>query len=70
MKINELRELSNNELTQKLEDLREEMFNLRFHKASNRLENNQRVGKVRRTVARIHTILTQRSGNQEVNNGK
>ncbi len=60
MKIVELREFSNDELTQKLEDLKEESFNLRFNKALNRLENPLRIREVRRDIARIKTLLTER----------
>jgi len=59
MKSTELRELTVDELHQKLEDFREELFNLRFQKSANRLENTNRLGKVKRTIARIHTILTE-----------
>ena len=59
MKSTELRELTVDELHQKLEDFREELFNLRFRKSANRLENTNRLGDVKRTIARIHTILTE-----------
>jgi len=70
MKPSELRELSNQELKQKIEDCKEELFNLRFQRAANRLSNNQRFREVKTDVARINTILSERSRNQEVNNGK
>ena len=60
MKITELRELTNEELQQKLEDSHEELFNLRFQKAMNRLENPMRIREVRRDVARIKMLLTDR----------
>ena len=60
MKIAELRELTNEELQQKLQDFSEELFNLRFQKALNQLENQNRVNDVKRDVARIKTILTER----------
>jgi large subunit ribosomal protein L29 len=60
MKIAELRELTNEELHQKLDDMLEEMFNLRFQKAMNRLENAMRIREVRRDVARIKTLMTER----------
>ncbi len=61
MKMTELREMSNDELVVKLEDLRQELFNLRFQKASNRLENPGRIGVVRKDIARIKTLQTQRA---------
>ncbi|HHE39008.1 MAG TPA: 50S ribosomal protein L29 [Candidatus Cloacimonetes bacterium] len=60
MKIMELRELTNDELRQKYEDSREELFNLRFQKAMNRLENPLRIKDVRRDIARIKTLITER----------
>lgn len=60
MKITELRELTNEELHQKLDDMLEELFNLRFQKAMNRLENAMRIREVRRDVARIKTLMTER----------
>jgi large subunit ribosomal protein L29 len=57
MKALELRELSISELEQKLEDFREELFNLRFQKSMNRLENTNRISDVRKGIARINTLL-------------
>ena len=62
MKMTELRDMSNDELAVKLNDLREELFNLRFQKASNRLENPGRISVVRKDIARIKTLQTQREG--------
>ncbi len=61
MKIAELRDFSNEELNQKLEDLREEYFKLRFQKAMNRLENPLRMKSVRKDIARIKTLQTERA---------
>lgn len=61
MKISELRELTEEELRQKLEDFREELFNLRFQQSMNRLENTNRLSEVKKSVARIKTLLTERS---------
>jgi large subunit ribosomal protein L29 len=61
MKIAELRDFSNEELNQKLEDLREELFKLRFQKAMNRLENPLRMSAVRKDIARIKTLQTERA---------
>ncbi len=59
MKTEELRELSITELNAKLEQLRIEMFNLRFQKAKNLLDRTDRVRFVRRDIARILTIIKQ-----------
>jgi large subunit ribosomal protein L29 len=58
--IVELNQMSNDKLEKSLEDAREELFNLRFQKASARLENTARLRQVRRDVAQIETVLHQR----------
>jgi large subunit ribosomal protein L29 len=58
--IVELNQMSNDKLEKTLEDAREEIFNLRFQKASARLENTARLRQVRRQVAQIETVLHQR----------
>ncbi len=60
MKINELRELSTAELEEKLASYKQELFNLRFQNAINQLENPQRIGDVKKTIARILTIIHER----------
>ncbi len=60
MKISELRELTNEEITKKLEDNKEELFNLRFQKSMNRLENGNKLKDVKRDIARMKTLLTER----------
>ena len=57
MKASELRELSYEELTDKLTEAKEEAFNLRFQFATNQLDNTARLPQVRREVARIATIM-------------
>lgn len=56
----ELREMNYRELTEKLAESKEELFNLRFQLATNQLDNTARVGAVKKTVARVRTILRQR----------
>lgn len=58
--IVELNQMSTDKLEKTLEDAREEMFNLRFQKASARLENTARLRQVRRQVAQVETVLHQR----------
>ncbi|MHB8171523.1 MAG: 50S ribosomal protein L29 [Thermincolia bacterium] len=60
MKANELKNLSSEELVKKLNDLKDELFKLRFQLATNQLENPMRIREVRRTIARFKTILRQR----------
>ena len=57
MKIKEIRDKSTEELEGELEKLKKELFNLRFQKAGGQLENTARVRFVRRTIARILTVL-------------
>ncbi|MBE6824937.1 MAG: 50S ribosomal protein L29 [Ruminococcaceae bacterium] len=57
MKASELRELSVAELELKLKDLKEELFNLRFQLAINKLENPMQITKVKRDIARVSTVI-------------
>ena len=65
MKASELRSLSELELNNRLNDSHQELFNLRFQRASGQLTNTARVREVRRQIARIKTLLRQR----ELTNG-
>ena len=49
------------QLRDKLSDLRKEQFNLRFQKATGQLEKTSRVRQVRRDIARIETVLSEKS---------
>ena len=60
MKVTELRELSTAELTEKLTESKKELFNLRFQNAINQLDNPKRIGDVKKTIARINTIIHER----------
>ena len=66
MKAMELRTKTADELTSLLTDLKKEQFNLRFQKASGQLENTSRVRVVRREIATISTVLTEKRNNVEV----
>ena len=57
MKAGEIRELSHEEKLQKIDDLREEIFNLRFQHETGQLENPQMMKQIRRDIARVRTIL-------------
>ena len=61
MKATDLRTKSDDELKQQLLDLRKESFNLRFQAASGQLENTARKGQVKKDIARIKTILGERT---------
>ena len=63
--INKIRELSETELNKKLQDLKEELFNLRFQHAINQLENPMRLKAVKKEIAIIKTILRE----NELKNG-
>lgn len=57
MKASELRKLSAAELNEKLSELKQELFNLRFQHAVNQLENPMRMKAVKRDIARVKTVL-------------
>ncbi len=61
MKINELRDKSIDELNTRERDLREQLFKLRFQRATGRMENPMKIRDVRREIARIQTLLNERS---------
>jgi len=60
MKVNEIRELSGTELENTLADLKKELFNLRFQNATNQLENPMRIHEVKKTIAKIKTVMAER----------
>ena len=60
MKAAELRELTVEELQTKLTELKEELFNLRFQLAVNQLDNSNRIGAVKKDIARVSTVIRQR----------
>lgn len=56
MKVNEIRDMSADEQTQKLQSLKEELFNLRFQHATGQLENPMRLREVKKSIAQVKTI--------------
>lgn len=60
MKMTDIRELSDEELTKKLEDGRAELFNLHFQMATSQLDNTARVKTVKRDIARVQTEMRAR----------
>ena len=61
MKANELRALSSAELTAKLGELKDELFNLRFQLAINQLENPHKITDVKHDIARVMTVLREKN---------
>ena len=57
----ELRKMSAEELNAKLKELKEELFNLRFQHAINQLDNPQKIVEVKRNIARVMTILSEKN---------
>ncbi len=60
MKPSELREMTIDELRKKDQELRKELFNLRFQHATHQLENTARLKLVRREIARVNTIIKEK----------
>lgn len=60
MKVKELRNLADTELNQKLADMKAELFNLRLNHATNQLDNPLRMKEVKKTIAKIKTVLKER----------
>ena len=59
MKASELRELTSAELENKLQSLKEELFNLRFQLTINQLDNPMRIKAVKKDIARVQTVIRQ-----------
>ncbi|MBQ4517015.1 MAG: 50S ribosomal protein L29 [Clostridia bacterium] len=67
MKVTEIRDFTNQELESNLADLKKELFNLRFQNATNQLENPMRIVEVKKTIARIKTVLAERKLEEKAN---
>ena len=63
MKINDIRKMSNEELTKKITETKEELFTMRMQQANGTLEKPTRLRELRRDVARMKTILKERKLN-------
>ena len=59
--VEDLNKKSDVELAQALVDAKKELFNLRFQNATNQLDNTARIKDVRRNIARIQTVITQKA---------
>jgi large subunit ribosomal protein L29 len=62
MKVEELRNLTVDDLGRKVSELNQELFNLRFQLHTGHLENTARIPQVRREIARVKTILQEKRG--------
>lgn len=60
MKANEIRDLTTAEIEQNVKSLKEELFNLRFQLATGQLENTARIREVRKSIARLKTVVRER----------
>ena len=65
----EFRALNAEELTERLSEAKEELFNLRFQSATGQLTNNRRLGIVKRDIARIYTVMRERELGLSTNPG-
>ncbi|HAL31382.1 MAG TPA: 50S ribosomal protein L29 [Lachnospiraceae bacterium] len=59
--LEDLRAKSGTELASDLTAAKKELFNLRFQNATNQLDNTSRIGEVRKNIARIQTVITEKS---------
>lgn len=65
MKARELRDYSREELTQRLKEAKEELFNLRFQAATGQLDNTSRIVETKRNIARICTVMREQELSEE-----
>jgi large subunit ribosomal protein L29 len=62
MKAQDLRDLTTEELAAKLKEVGEELFNLTFQHGNNQLENTARLGQAKKDLARVKTVLREKTG--------
>lgn len=65
MKISKIREMSSPDLEKELGELKQELFKLRFSLATNGLDNPNKIKEVKKDIARVNTILTERKLQEE-----
>ena len=65
MKVSEIRELGPEEMQSKVDDLREELFNLRFQHGTGQLENSQKLKQTKRDIARLKTVMREVALNKD-----
>jgi large subunit ribosomal protein L29 len=61
MKANEIREWDTAKINLEIIELKKELFDLRFQQATGQLENTARIGKVKKAIARMKTVLNERA---------
>lgn len=64
MKIADIRKLSSDEINAQIAELKAELFNLKFQNALGQVQNTARIGQVRKTIARMKTILSERKSEE------
>ena len=60
MNVKEIREMSNEQLLKTIDEYKEELFDLRFQRATGQIENTMRIRELKKSIARIKTVLTER----------
>jgi large subunit ribosomal protein L29 len=65
MKASEIRELGGQEIQQKITELKETLFNLRFQHEVGQLENPKKIGQTKKDIARLNTVLNAKNQPQE-----
>ena len=65
MKVSKFRDMTNTELDQELVNLKQEIFNLNVRSATGQLEDPKRIGRLRKDIARIKTVLRERQIEEE-----
>lgn len=60
MKASDIRKITNTDLQKRIDELKAELFNLRFQLAVGQLENTARIKQIKRTIAQMKTIMSQR----------
>ncbi len=60
MRIDEIRELSNEDIQKQIDNTLRELMNLRFRNASRQLANNAQIGQAKKTIARLRTVARER----------
>jgi len=63
MKANEIREMDTTDIKSEISNLKRELFDLRFQAAVGQLENTARLSKLKKDIARMYTIITEREKN-------
>lgn len=68
MKFKIIKELNNISLLEKIHNAKKEIFELRIQYSLNKLKNTKKISKLKKDIARVKTLLTQRNNNKEIIN--